>query len=112
MIEIKKRLSSPPVLVMPNDRDHFVLYSDTSKIACGAALYQVQDGVERLVGYNSKRLPAPAARYTISELELLGLTVNIASFKHLLRNRCFTAVIDHSALVYSQSKKGTTYTTA
>ncbi len=38
--KIKKMLVKPPVLVMPNGKDLFMLYSDTSKIACGSALYQ------------------------------------------------------------------------
>ena len=38
---------------MPNNKGHFTLVSDTSEIACGAALYQEQRGRLRLVGYNS-----------------------------------------------------------
>ena len=37
---IKDCLVSPLVLVMPNEKGHFILVSDTSKIACGSALYQ------------------------------------------------------------------------
>ena len=103
---IKKDLQNPPILVMPNNKDLFTLVSDTSIEACGAALYQTQKNILKLVGYNSKRLPGAAARYSISELELTGLAVNIHSFKHLLRNTFFTVIIDHSALVYIiKSKK-------
>ena len=97
---IKKMLIKPPVLVMPNLTGKFTLVSDTSKLATGAALYQEQQGVLRLVAYNSKQLPEAAMRYSISELELLGLTINIASFKHYLKGENFSVVIDHSALVY------------
>ena len=104
--EIKQDLSKAPTLVMPNNKDPFCLVSDTSFTATGAALYQCQKGQWRLVGYNSKRLPGAARNYSISELELFGLAINIASFKHLLRHTHFTAVIDHSALVYIlRSKK-------
>ena len=41
---------------MPNEKGHFVLVSDTSKIACGSALYQEQ-GRYKLVAYYSKKLP-------------------------------------------------------
>ena len=37
---IKKDLTEAPVLAMPNTKGHMVLVSDTSKIACGSALYQ------------------------------------------------------------------------
>ena len=45
-------------------------------------------------------MPSAAIRYSISELELGGLAVNIHSFKHILRNTNFTVIIDHSALLY------------
>ena len=39
--EIKSRLQKLPVLSMPDKRGRFILYSDTSKLATGGALYQV-----------------------------------------------------------------------
>ena len=39
--EIKQRLQKPPVLHMPDKVGRFQLYSDTSKIAMGSALYQI-----------------------------------------------------------------------
>ena len=97
---IKKDLTNPPVLVMPNDKGHFVLVSDTSTIGCGAMLYQMIDGEYRVVAYYSKKLPEAVRRYSISELELTGMLANITSFKHILRNVDFTVYCDHSALVH------------
>ena len=39
---LKKDIVNPPVLVMPNNKGHFTLVSDTSGVACGADLYQEQ----------------------------------------------------------------------
>ena len=97
---IKKDLTNPPVLVMPNDKGHFVLVSDTSTIGCGATLYQMIDGEYRVVAYYSKKLPEAVRRYSISELELTGMLANITAFKHILRNVDFTVYCDHSALVH------------
>ena len=84
--EIKSRLQKPPVLSMPDKRGRFILYSDTSKLATGGALYQVQDGKPRLIAYVSKRMPQAAAKsYSITELEMCSLAINIASFAHLLK---------------------------
>ena len=58
-----------------------------------------------MVGYNSKKLPPAATGYSISELELCELAVNIHSFKHILRNTDFTVTIDHSALLYILNAK-------
>ena len=103
--EIKKDLTEAPVLAMPNTTGHMVLVSDTSKIACGSALYQEQKGRYRLIGYFSKKLPPPAQRYSISELELTGIYANVTAFKHLLRNANFTLYCDHSALVHIMNGK-------
>ena len=98
--EIKHDVTHAPVLLMPNSKGHFVLVSDTSKIGCGAALYQKQRGRYHLVAYYSKRLPEAVANYSISELELTGVMANVAAFKHLLRNANFHVYCDHSALVH------------
>ena len=54
---IKQDITNAPVLLMPNTTGHFVLVSDTSKIGCGAALYQKQKGKYHLIAYYSKKLP-------------------------------------------------------
>ena len=98
--KIKKALTSPPVLAMPNEQGHFILVSDTSIVGCGATLYQEQDGDYRVIAYYSKKLPETVRRYSISELELTGILANITAFKHVLRNIEFTVFCDHSALVH------------
>ena len=62
-----------------------MLYSDTSKLATGSALYQFQDGKPRLIAYTSKGMPEAEKNYSITELEMHGLAINIATFSHLLR---------------------------
>ena len=57
---IKKDLTEALVLAMPNTKEHMVLVSNTSKIACGSALYQEQKGRYRLIAYFSKKLPLSA----------------------------------------------------
>ena len=83
--KIKCRLIKPPVLHMPNKTERFHLYSDTSKFTTGSALYQIQNDKPKLIAYASKRLPETAKSYSITELELCGLAINIASFHIYLR---------------------------
>ena len=78
--EIKCSLVKPPVLHMPNTTGRFYLYSDTSTFATGSALYQIQNGKPKLTAYASKTLMEAAKNYSITELELCGLAINIASF--------------------------------
>ena len=78
--EIKRRLVRAPVLHMPNRQSRFHLYSDTSKFTAGSALYQIQNSKPKLIAYMSKRFPEAVRSYSITELELCGLAINIASF--------------------------------
>ena len=110
-IEIKCRLVKPPVLYMPNIAGRFHLYSDTSKYATGSALYQIQGGKPKLIAYANKRLPKEAKNYSITELELCGLAINIASFAHLLKRVDFDAIVDHLALTHIIKSKAEPATT-
>ena len=85
---------------MPNKTGRFHLYSDTSKFATGSTLYQIQNGKPKLIAYVSKRLPEAATSYSITELELCELAINIASFSHLLKRVDFDAIIYHLALTH------------
>ena len=103
--EIKARLQKPPVLSMADKRGRFILYAETSKQATGSALYQVQDGGPRLIAYAHKRMPEAAKNYSITELEMCGLAINIASFAHLLKRVDFDAVVDHLATMHIMRSK-------
>ena len=98
--EIKHRLVKPPVLHMPNTTARFHLYFDTSKFVLGSALCQIQNGNPKLIAYASKRLPEATKNYSITELELCGLAINIASFSHLLKRVDFDAIVDHLSLTH------------
>ena len=87
------------------------LYSDTSKFTTGSALYQIQNGNQILIAYASKRLPEAARNYSIKELELCGLAINIASFSHLLKRVDFDMILDHLALTHIIKCKGEPATT-
>ena len=108
--EIKHRLIKPPVLHIPNTTGRFHLYSDTSKFAAGSALYQIQNGNPKLIMYASKRLPEAAENYSITELELCGLAINIANFTHLLERVDFGGIIDHLSLTHIIKNKAETAT--
>ena len=83
---------------MPNRQGRFHLYSDTSKFVAGSTLYQIKIGKPKLIAFASKRLPEAVKSYSITELELCGLAINITSFSHLLKRVDFDAIVDHLAL--------------
>ena len=97
--DIKFLVSNPPILRMPDMTGTFRLMSDTSTLVAGAALYQYQGSAFYIVGYNSKKLPKSVKNYSVTELELFGLVVNIHAFKQLLTNVYFEVFCDYSAMV-------------
>ena len=109
--EIKHRLQRPPVLHLPNRHGQFQLYSDTSKFATGSVLYQIQNGQPKLIAYASKRMPEAAKNYSITELEMCGLAMNIATFLHLLKKVDFDAIVDHLAITHIMRSKAEPATT-
>ena len=70
------------------------------RYAVGSTLYQIQNGKPKLIPYVSKRLPEAAKNYSITELEMCGLPINIVSFAHLLKKVDFHAIANHLALVH------------
>ena len=103
--DIKKRLVCTPILHMPNRQGRFHLYSDTSKFVAGSVLYQIQDGKPKLIAYTSKSLPEAVRSYSITELELCGLAINIASFSHLLKRVDFDHSRSFSINTYNKKNK-------
>ena len=102
---MKNRLQRPPVLHLPDRQGRFQIYSDTSKFATGSMLYQIQNGQPKLIAYASKRMPEAAKNYSITELEMCGLAINIASFAHLLKKVDFDAIVDHLAIMHIVKSK-------
>ena len=56
-------------------------------------------------------MPEAAKNYSITELEMCGLAMNIATFSHLLKKVNFDAVVDHLAITHimrSEAEPATT----
>ena len=102
---IKKRMINPPILYLPKPGGMFILYCDSSRTHAGSSLWQVQEGKPRLIGYASKSLPAPAINYSVTELEMTGMAVNIHLWRHLLHTVEFDCAVDHRAIPYIMKAK-------
>ena len=99
------------MLHLPDNKGRFHLYLDTSKFAIGSVLYQFQNGKPKLIAYLSERLPEAARNYSITELEMCGLAINIASFVHLLKRVDFNAIVNHLAFTHIIKSKSELTTT-
>ena len=93
--ELKERLSSSPVLALPDPTLDYVLTTDASDTGIGAVLSQN----DRPVAFYSKRLNATQGRYTTGEKELLAIVSSIEHFRHLLDGKKIIVETDHRNLV-------------
>ena len=63
---LKRALTTPPVLAMPDDQGSFILDTDASDVSVGAVLSQVQGGVERVIAYGGRSLSRQERNYCIT----------------------------------------------
>ena len=102
---IKERMINPPNLYLPKPGGRFILYCDSSRTHTGSSQWQVQEGKPRLIGYASKSLPATAINYSVTELEMTGMAVNINLWRHLLHRVEFHCAVDNRAIPYIMKAK-------
>ena len=68
--ELKRRLTTAPILILPKPEEHFVVYCDASKLGLGGVL--MQDG--KVVAYASRQLRIHEKNYPTHDLELAAVT--------------------------------------
>jgi len=96
--QLKVVLTSAPILAMPDDQGTFILDTDAANSSIGAVLSQVQQGVERVVAYASRKLSKAEMNYCVTRRELLAVVHFIKYYKHYLLGRRFMVRTDHAAL--------------
>ena len=95
------RLISPPVLGYADYRLPFSLHTDTSGTGLGAALYQLQNGVNRVVAYASRSLKPAEKNYPAHKSEFLALKWAVSEkFHDYLYGTKFEAITDNNPLTY------------
>ena len=97
---LKLSLTTAPVLAYPNEKDQFILDTDASNFGIGAVLSQLQNGVEHVIAYASKKLSKSEKRYCVTRKELLAIYTFVKHFRHYLFGRKFQVRTDHKALLW------------
>ena len=90
------------MLRQPDFHKPFVVYTDASDYAMGAALCQEHDGKMCVVAYCSRGFAGPERNYSVQEKECLGIVFATKKFRRYLLGGNFTVRImtDHSSLQY------------
>jgi hypothetical protein len=96
--ELKRILSTEPLLIYPDFSQPFIVACDASTKALGAVLSQIRDGEEKPVAYCSRQLNSAEMKYSVTKLELLAFLFATKQFRCYLYGHIFTVYIDHRAL--------------
>jgi hypothetical protein len=99
--ELKKRLTTTPILVMPDIHKGFDVYCDASHLGLGCVL--MQEG--KVIAYASRQLRKHEKNYPTHDLELAAVVHALKIWRHyMIGNKCkiFT---DHKILKYIFTQK-------
>ncbi|KAJ0490007.1 putative nucleotidyltransferase, Ribonuclease H [Helianthus annuus] len=98
--EIKKRLTTTPVLALPNFDEVFEFECDASGVGIGAVLTQLG----RPVAYFSEKLNDAKRRYSTYDKEFYAIIRALVHWHHYLIAKEFVLHSDHEALKYIQGQ--------
>ena len=94
--KLKKAMTSPPVLALPDYSQDFVVETDACSTGIGAVLMQ---GGHPLA-YISKALASKHQGLSVYEKELLAIVYDVTKWHHYLYRRHFIIKTDHHSLKY------------
>jgi len=103
--QLKKCLSSAPVLAYFDSSKETHLFVDASQTCIGAALTQKHADDYLPVAYFSKRLSSAQLNYSTREKECLGLISALLYFQYYTYGHKVTVHTDHNSLQYLLSQK-------
>ena len=96
---IKTRIANHTENIHYNPQLETRIKCDASRSGLGAALEQLTADGWKPISFASRFLNVSEERYSINELELLGVVWSIEDFKNYLYGKEFTVITDHRALL-------------
>ncbi|GAU50683.1 hypothetical protein TSUD_410390 [Trifolium subterraneum] len=99
--ELKKKLTTATVLILPDAKESFVVYCDASKLGLGGVL--MQKG--KVVAYTSRQLKVHERNYPTHDLELAAVVFALKVWRHYLYGSRFEVFSDHKSLKYLFDQK-------
>jgi len=94
--ELKRRLTSAPILVIPDVGNPFEVYYDASHLGLNCVLMQEK----KAVAYASRQLKVHERNYPIHDLELAIIVFALKIWRHYLYGAQFRVFSNHKSLKY------------
>jgi len=99
--ELKKRLTTSPILALPDPTRHFVIFCNASKMVLGCVLMKDR----RVVTYASRQLRTREKNYPTHDLELDVIVFALKIWRHYVCGGKFEVFSDHKSLKYLFDQK-------
>jgi len=94
--ELKKRLTSAPILTLPDLSKSFAVYYDASRLGLQCVL--MQEG--RVIAYASRQLKKSEQNYPTHDLELAAVVHALKISRHYMLGHKCEIYTDHKSLKY------------
>ena len=94
--ELKSRLTSVPILIVPERGQRYTVYCDASKDGLGCVL--MQSG--KVVAYGSRQLKNHEQNYPAHDMELAAVVFALKIWRHYIYGEQFKVFSDHKSLKY------------
>jgi len=94
--ELKKRLTTAPILTLPDVTKSFSIYCDASKQGLGCVL--MQEG--KVIAYASRQLKKHEVNYPTHDLELAAVVHSLKIWRHYILGHKCDIYTDHKSLKY------------
>ena len=94
--ELKRRLTSAPILIFPDRGQGYTVYCEASKARLGCVL--MQSG--RIVAYGSRQLKNHEQNYPTHDMELAAVVFDLKIWRHYLYREEFEVYSYHKSLKY------------
>ena len=99
--ELKRKLTSAPVLTLPSGQDGYTVYCDASRQGLGCVLIQH----ENVIAYASRQLKKHEQNYPTHDLELAAVVFALRIWRHYLYGVPCRIFTDHKTLQYLFTQK-------
>ncbi|OWY93285.1 hypothetical protein PHMEG_00037376, partial [Phytophthora megakarya] len=105
--ELKRRLSTPPVLQLPDFDKPFGIRMDASNFVIGGVLFQNEGGLKHPIAYTGRKMKPAELNYPVREQELLAIMHALRVWRVYLLDRPFTVETDHKSIETILTQKTT-----
>ena len=92
--ELKRRLTSSPIMIVPERGPGYTVYCDALKTGLGCVLMQS----ERVVAYGSHQLKNHEQNYPTHDMELAVVVFALKIWRHYLYGEQFEMYSNHKSL--------------